>query len=100
MLNCKEASELMSRGMDANLPFARRLSLRLHLLMCDGCSNFLRQIQFLHQAAQRWHLHDYDAIPRLSEAARQRIAKTLHEVHPEYRPHGGGESNTDANPRQ
>lgn len=83
MLNCKEASELMSQHMDADLPFGKRLSLRFHLMMCHGCTNFLRQIQFLHKAAQRWHLHDSEALPRLSSEAKRRIVRVLHEVHAE-----------------
>lgn len=80
MLNCKEASELMSQNMDAGLPFGKRLSLQMHLMMCHGCSNFLRQIQFLQRAARRLHHHDTRAMPRLSEEARQRIARAMHEV--------------------
>lgn len=83
MLNCKEASELMSQQMDADLPFGKRMSLRVHLMMCHGCSNFLRQIQFLHKAAKHWRIHDTEAFPRLSDEARKRIASALHNVHVE-----------------
>lgn len=94
MLNCKEASALMSREMDDRLPFGKRLSLRLHLMMCHGCSNFNRQIRFLRQAAQRWRSQDSTTMPRLSTEAKQRIAKVLQELQPEEHPphNNGGES--------
>lgn len=81
MLNCKEASELMSHQMDDSLPFGQRLSLRFHLLMCHGCSNFMRQIKFLRKAAQRWRPQDSKDMPQLSEDAKRRIAKVLHAAH-------------------
>jgi putative zinc finger protein len=53
MLSCKEASRLVSQGLDRRLGFAERLALRLHLLICDGCTNFSRQVAFLQKAIAR-----------------------------------------------
>ncbi len=53
MLNCKQATELMSRGMDRNLSLNRRISLRIHLMMCSGCRNFNKQMQFLRHASRK-----------------------------------------------
>jgi hypothetical protein len=53
MLSCKEASRLVSQGLDRRLGFAERLALRLHLLICDGCTNFSRQVAFLRKAIAR-----------------------------------------------
>ena len=53
MLSCKEASRLVSQGLDRRLGFAERLALRLHLLICDGCTNFSRQVAFLRKAMAR-----------------------------------------------
>lgn len=82
MLNCKDASELMSHDIDASLSFGKRLSLRLHLIMCHGCSNFFKQLQFLNQAARHWRNRNSNAIPRLSDEAKQRIAQALQERYP------------------
>lgn len=76
MLNCKQASELMSQGMDTQLPFAKRMSLKFHLMMCHGCNNFLTQMRFLRMAAKRY---GDEGMPRLSAQARKRIAKALRE---------------------
>jgi hypothetical protein len=53
MLSCKEAARLVSRGMDSRLGFWQRAALRLHLAICDGCSNFNKQMAFLRQAVKR-----------------------------------------------
>ena len=53
LLNCKEATRLVSQGLDRRLGLAERLALRLHLLICDGCTNFSRQVAFLRRALSR-----------------------------------------------
>ena len=47
MLSCKEATRLVSEGLDRELPFWRRMGLRLHVVMCRGCSRYTRQITAL-----------------------------------------------------
>lgn len=80
MLNCKQASELMSQAMDAKLPFSKRMALRLHLFICDGCTNFFSQISFLRKAARCRDkcLHCEDLY--LSKEARQRISRALEDA--------------------
>ena len=53
MLTCKEASRLVSQGLDRKLGFGERLRLRVHLLICDACANFRRQLDFLRKAVRR-----------------------------------------------
>ena len=53
MLNCKEVSRLVSQGLDRRLGFGERLRLRIHLAICDGCSNFDNQMAFLRKAVAR-----------------------------------------------
>ena len=49
-LSCKEASRLLSQAMDRELPLWDRARLRLHLMLCDACNNFNRQVRFLRRA--------------------------------------------------
>jgi len=49
-LNCKEASRLLSQAMDRKLSPWDRTRLRLHLVLCDACNNFDRQVRFLRRA--------------------------------------------------
>ena len=53
ILTCKEATRLVSQGLDRRLGFGERLRLRLHLAICDGCRNFKVQMWVLRKAAQR-----------------------------------------------
>jgi hypothetical protein len=54
MLTCKEVTHLLSEGQDRKLTVAERARLEMHLLMCDGCSNFRRQMDFLRKACRRY----------------------------------------------
>lgn len=50
MLTCKEATHLLSEAQDRKLSLAMRARLELHLLLCNGCTNFKRQMAFLRRA--------------------------------------------------
>jgi hypothetical protein len=52
MLNCREATRLISQSLDAKLPWHRRLALRFHLLYCIWCRRYAAQLQFLRMAAR------------------------------------------------
>ncbi len=51
MYSCEEASRLSSRAMEEPLTPTERVLLRMHLMMCNRCSNFARQIEFLRRAS-------------------------------------------------
>ena len=53
MYSCEQASKLSSRAMEQPLTPSERMLLRLHLMMCDRCSNFSRQIDFLRRASRK-----------------------------------------------
>lgn len=38
MLSCKESSRFLSDGMERDLGFGERLSLRFHTMMCRACT--------------------------------------------------------------
>jgi hypothetical protein len=49
-LSCKEASRLISQGMDRPLSVSERIRLRLHVGICDACTRFTSQVAFLRRA--------------------------------------------------
>ena len=53
ILTCKEATRLASQGLDRRLGLAERLALRLHVLVCEGCSNFRKQVALIHTTVAR-----------------------------------------------
>ena len=50
MLTCKEASRLTSEELDRKLSVGQWLALRMHLMLCEGCTRVSRQFQFLRRA--------------------------------------------------
>lgn len=54
MLSCRQMTELCSQEMDRPLGLGERLSLRTHLMMCSGCSNYRRQLFTLREVAQAY----------------------------------------------
>ena len=54
VLMCKEATRLISRSQDAELPAFQRWRLRAHLAICDLCSRFDAQMRVLRDAARRY----------------------------------------------
>ena len=53
MLTCKDASELLSQAQDRTLGLRERLALKLHLLICAGCTNFSRQLELIRVTLRR-----------------------------------------------
>jgi len=49
-LTCKEASRLISLGLDRELGLSERASLRLHLALCDTCNKLKAHFEFMRQA--------------------------------------------------
>ena len=47
MMNCKEATSLLSKQQEVPLRTGDKLGLRLHLVMCRGCRNFAAQMDSL-----------------------------------------------------
>lgn len=45
MLNCKNATRLMSESQERPLSLMERMSLKLHVSMCSGCKNFNEQMK-------------------------------------------------------
>ena len=49
-LSCKEATRLISQGLDGRLSLAEGIALRLHVRICDACTRFTSQVKFLRDA--------------------------------------------------
>ncbi|MEL7965517.1 zf-HC2 domain-containing protein [Vreelandella neptunia] len=49
MLMCREATALISLKQDKTLSLRDKLSLRIHLSMCQACRTCARQFDLLHQ---------------------------------------------------
>jgi hypothetical protein len=54
VIDCKEASRLLSQAQERPLELRERARLRLHLLMCGMCREFERQLAVLRAAMRRY----------------------------------------------
>lgn len=54
MLNCHQATRLMSEAQERTLNGGEKLSLRFHTMMCSGCRRFEPQIDFLSRSARHY----------------------------------------------
>jgi len=53
MPNCREVTERASDFLDAGLPYGARLQMRLHLLMCGICREYVRQMTLVVRTLRR-----------------------------------------------
>jgi hypothetical protein len=55
---CREVHRLVSEGMDRELTLVERTRMRLHLLVCEACTRFNGQMDFLRRAMRKLPLSD------------------------------------------
>ena len=78
MLNCRQATRLISQSMDTELPWHRRLAMRVHLLYCVWCRRYAAQLKFLRSAAKQLPSEgSVSASQKLSEEAKQQMRERL-----------------------
>jgi putative zinc finger protein len=54
---CKQVTELISQGMDRDLSWAERLRIRLHLMLCKGCTHYEDQMAVLRNVSRAFADH-------------------------------------------
>ena len=59
-ITCKEATRLISTGLDRELGFADRAALRLHLALCSACNVMKSQFEFLRRALSTYSRPERD----------------------------------------
>ena len=62
-ITCKEASRLLSLGLDQKLTIAQRAALHLHLTLCDACTRVKTQFDFIRRALSSYSAPDDDRKP-------------------------------------
>jgi len=72
---CRELARKLAEGEYENLPWHGRLLVRMHLLMCEYCSRFARQLGLISQALRNSWEGKPD--PLTLDAAKRRILTRL-----------------------
>jgi hypothetical protein len=80
---CKEMVKIITASMDTKLSWREWLLMKLHLLACDPCVNFLKQLKFIRTALS----HSDESLVAaqhisLSDTARERIKDALDAANP------------------
>ncbi len=81
---CREVVKLASEDMNHPLPFGTRLKLRLHLMICDACERYRRQLRSIREALRRNpdKLLGQEPSTGLSPEARERLKRALQQQKP------------------
>lgn len=58
MLNCREVAERASEYIDRELSWRGYLAIRMHLLMCRVCREYVRQLVLVTRALRYWPADD------------------------------------------
>ena len=58
MLNCEQATRMMSESQERDLGMSERTVLRMHKWICSGCRNFGGQLGFLREAMKGFAAHE------------------------------------------
>ncbi len=76
---CKQMVKIITASLDDKLSWSEWLLMKIHLLSCDPCLNFLKQIKFIRGALSNSdeRLAEVDTSVKLSEDARLRIKDAL-----------------------
>ena len=80
---CKEMVKVITASMDNKLSWREWLLMKIHLLSCDPCVNFLKQLRFIRTVLR----HSDEGLDEaqhisLSDSARDRIKDALNSAKP------------------
>ncbi len=59
-LSCRDVTQLVSEGLDRELPPAEQARLRAHFAICRGCRSVRERLQFLRRAMQSFASRESD----------------------------------------
>ena len=54
MLNCEQATALISAAQERPLTLREKMGLRFHIMMCSGCRNFERNVNSMRKAMRQF----------------------------------------------
>jgi hypothetical protein len=82
LLNCKQASQIISQSLDNPLSWPDRMKLKFHLFICNACTRFNQQIRLIKDAVLRIKFEtENDATIQLSLDAKARINQAVESNH-------------------
>ena len=80
MISCRKATELISKSMDEPLGALEKLSLNIHLFVCECCDQFRKQLKLLRGALRITTADDRDTPSALSSQSKDKIKRAVDEA--------------------
>ena len=79
MFKCKDISHLISRSMDQKLPLQVRIGIKFHLMMCNLCLRYKKQLELISKAISKIETAKKDNYPtaHLPDQIKKEIKKNL-----------------------
>jgi hypothetical protein len=82
LLNCKQASQIISQSLDNPLIWSDRMKLKFHLFICNACTRFNQQLRLIKNAIERIKIEtENDFSIQLSLDAKARINRAAESNH-------------------
>lgn len=78
--SCKDAAQTIAEELERKLPFHRRIALKFHLLICNACRRYRRQVIGINLLVRRYVRESSQPIVELDPATRQRFVESLREA--------------------
>jgi hypothetical protein len=79
---CREMVKIITASMDGRVSFKDWLRMKIHLLSCDPCVNFIKQLRFISGAVHQHQERLFnDESLHLSDDARRRMRDALKSPH-------------------
>ena len=75
---CREITPIIGESLDRKLTLREVLSMRLHLITCRACRNYLSNIKFIREVFEQDE-SPTDLSASLTDEARERMKKSLEE---------------------
>jgi hypothetical protein len=79
-LECRDVAKFITHSVDAPLSLRQRLLMKWHLMLCDYCRRFQRQIVWIHKVLRQKADTEYGEETEglyLSDEAKERIKRAL-----------------------
>jgi len=77
MIGCRESARLLSEQRDHRLPWRKRLSLRVHLMLCGLCRVYGTQVSALCGICHHVGAHSDEAPGAMPEERKQQIKAAM-----------------------
>lgn len=71
MLNCRNATRLLSKAQERKLSLAERVSLKIHRVICSACDNFGKQMESIRTFSCTYAKSKFDSLTQHNKSEKK-----------------------------